>query len=156
MKIALFHDLCEAYAGDITTLLYHPQLSREKDKEKRKKIEMKWARLSHQERSKIGKIKFEKEKKAILKLLNILGSNSKTKKEMFSLWIDYEKGVISYWEYQSLLKQRFGNKSESHWLNYYDSYIKDLENKLPKTTNNRLLIVSILLIMSLGILLFNN
>ena len=93
MKIALFHDLCEAYAGDITTLLYHPQLSREKDKEKRKKIEMKWARLSHQERSKIGKIKFEKEKKAILKLLNILGSNSKTKKEMFSLWIDYEKGV---------------------------------------------------------------
>ncbi|MBI2499598.1 PGF-pre-PGF domain-containing protein [Candidatus Woesearchaeota archaeon] len=70
---------------------------------------------------------------------------------------DYEKGVISYWEYQSLLKQRFGNKSESHWLNYYDSYIEDLENKLPRqTTNNRLVVLSILLIMGLGILFFNN
>mgnify|MGYP001568527532 CR=1 FL=1 len=24
--IALFHDLCEVHAGDITTLLYHPEL----------------------------------------------------------------------------------------------------------------------------------
>jgi len=75
----------------------------------------------------------------------------------FKLKSDYEKGVISYWEYQSLLKQRFGNKSESHWLNYYDSYIEDLENKLPRqTTNNRLVILSILFIMGLGILFFNS
>ena len=75
----------------------------------------------------------------------------------FKLKADYEKGLISYWKYQNLLNKQLGNKSEKDWLDYYNSYIKNLENKLPKPTiNNRLLILSILFIMGLGILFFNN
>jgi len=89
--VALFHDLCEVYAGDITTLLYHPGLLKEKDAEKRKKIEMKWSRLSRTEKEKIGKTKFKIEKEALSKLTDFLRPN--LKKEVLSFWLDYEKGA---------------------------------------------------------------
>lgn len=89
IKIALFHDLCEVYAGDITTLLYHPELKKEKDAEKRKKIEMKWARLSKEEKRKVGDIKLKKERKALLKLISCL--KPELKNEILTLWLNYEK-----------------------------------------------------------------
>jgi len=89
--VALFHDLCEVYAGDITTLLYHPELLKEKDTEKRKKIEMKWSRLSRTEKEKIGKTKFKIEKESLLKLIGFLDPSPK--KEILSRWLDYEKGM---------------------------------------------------------------
>lgn len=86
---ALFHDLCEVYGGDITTLLYHPELLREKDAEKRKKIEMRWSRLPRTEKEKIGEKKFKIEKEALSKLIRSLRPN--LKKEVLSRWLDYEK-----------------------------------------------------------------
>ncbi len=87
MKVALFHDLCEVYAGDLTPILYYPSLP--KDKEKRKKVLMKWARLSREEKEKIGKKKYQKEKKALFKLVKFLDPSLKN--EIISLWIGYEK-----------------------------------------------------------------
>lgn len=91
IKIALFHDLCEVYSGDITTLLYHPKLQKVRDPAKRKQIEMKWARLSAKDKKKIGRIKFEKEKRALLKLIKPLKPNLKN--EILFLWMEYEKGI---------------------------------------------------------------
>ena len=87
--IALFHELCEVYAGDITPFLYYPHLP--KNRETRKKMLMKWARLSQKEKREIGKKKFKKEKNSLLKLIKFLKSNSKNK--IFSSWIGYEKGT---------------------------------------------------------------
>lgn len=89
IKIALFHDLCEVYAGDTTPFSYYTRLP--KNKEKRKKVLMKWVRLSRKEKERRGKIKFEKEKKALLKLVKPL--RPRLKNEIFSCWLDYEKGI---------------------------------------------------------------
>jgi putative hydrolase of HD superfamily len=89
IKIALFHDLCEVFAGDITPFLYYPRLP--KSKEERKKILMKWTRLSQKDKEKIGKMKFKKEKEGCLKLIRFLKPS--LGKELLSLWADYEKGV---------------------------------------------------------------
>ena len=89
IKIALFHDLCEVYAGDITPVLYYPSLP--KDEEKRKKVLMKWARLSQKEKEKIGKKKYQKERKSLLKLVKFLKPNLKN--EILSLWTGYEKNT---------------------------------------------------------------
>ena len=87
IKIALFHDVCEVYAGDITPVLYYPSLP--KDKNKRKKVLMKWARLSQKEKQKIAGTKFNKEAKALLKLTKFLPASLKN--EIFYYWKRYEK-----------------------------------------------------------------
>jgi len=87
--IALFHDLCEVFAGDITPFLYYPHLPR--NKEERKKMLMKWTRLYQKEKQKIGRIKFEKEKEGCLKLIKFLKPG--LGKKILSLWSDYEKGT---------------------------------------------------------------
>jgi len=89
IKIALSHDLCEVYAGDVTPFFYYLNLP--KDQEKKKKLLMKWVRLSRKEKEKRGKKKLEMEKKAFLRLLKPL--DQKTKQELFSAWFNYEKGV---------------------------------------------------------------
>ncbi|KKP93830.1 MAG: HD domain containing 2 [Parcubacteria group bacterium GW2011_GWA1_36_12] len=91
IKIAIFHDLCEIHSGDITTLLYHPEFRNVKNAKDRKKIEMKWARLSAREKKKIGGLKFRKEKNALEKLIKYLPN--KIRHEIFSYWVEYEKGV---------------------------------------------------------------
>ena len=87
--IALFHDICEVYTGEIVPLIYYPNLPR--DKEKRKKILMKWARLSKKEKQERGQMKFEKERKGLLKLIKDL--RPELRYEIFSLWVDFEKGI---------------------------------------------------------------
>ena len=60
----------------------------------------------------------------------------------------HEKGDISYWEYEQELNRQLGGKNKKEWLNYYDSYISDLRDRLPeRKLNNTWLVLSILLIM---------
>jgi len=89
IKTALFHDLCEVYAGDVTPFFYYIDLP--KDEEKRKKILMKWVRLSKKEKEKRGKKKWEVEEKSLLKLIKPL--SPELKKEILASWIDFEKGT---------------------------------------------------------------
>lgn len=89
IKIALSHDLCEVYAGDVTPFFYYTQLSKE-NKEEKKKF-MKWVRLSQKEKEKRGKKKAEMEKKSLLKLIKHL--KPELKKEIFSSWSDFEKRI---------------------------------------------------------------
>lgn len=90
IKIALSHDLCEVYAGDVTPFFYYKDYLPEDEKE-RKKFLLKWARLSQKNKEKRGKRKFEKEKKSLLKLIKFLPRA--VKKEIFLSWLDYEKGT---------------------------------------------------------------
>ena len=87
IKIALIHDLCEVYAGDITP--YDPVLPRTK----KKRVEMMrtWPRFSAKEKKKIIKEKYKKEKESLEKLISELPP--KLKREIKYLWLDYEKGL---------------------------------------------------------------
>jgi putative hydrolase of HD superfamily len=89
IKIALSHDLCEVFAGDITPHLYYSRLS--KNTKVRQKTLMKWARLTKAEKQKKEKIKFKIEKKGLLKLIRNLPV--KQRNEIFSSWFDYERSV---------------------------------------------------------------
>ena len=85
LKIALIHDICKVYTGDITP--YDGLLPR--NKKEREKFVRKWRRLSQKEKEKRYIEKFKKEYKAILKLASKLPP--RLKKEMVALWLDYAK-----------------------------------------------------------------
>lgn len=85
IKISLVHDLCEVYAGDMTS--YWGLLP--KDKEKRKEVLKRWVRLPRKMKEKRDRIKFEKEKKALETLIKNL--EPKLKKEVMSSWLEYER-----------------------------------------------------------------
>ncbi|MDI6591522.1 MAG: HD domain-containing protein [Patescibacteria group bacterium] len=133
IKSALSHDLCEVYAGDITPFFYYPQLP--KKKKERKKILMKWARLSEKEKKKIGEKKFNKEKTALLRLIKFF--NPKVKNEIFSLWYDYEKGILEEGKFvrqlnrvETLLQSinYFGSnivKSGNNWWEWVEEIVED-------------------------------
>lgn len=87
MKISLAHDLCEVYDGDTTP--YDKILP--KDRKKWKKITQKWPRFSKTEKECFFKEKYQKEKKALRKLVAKLPTS--IKKEIENLWMDYEKGI---------------------------------------------------------------
>jgi putative hydrolase of HD superfamily len=87
IQTAIFHDLCETYSGDKTPFFYYNDLP--KDKKDKEKILMKWVRLSRKDKEKRSKAKLQKEKKALLKLTESL--KPQLKKEILSLWLDYEK-----------------------------------------------------------------
>ena len=87
MKIALVHDLCEVYAGDTTP--YDSVLP--EDKEELEKLMETWPRFSQEEKEKNSLDKHEKEKKGLEDLTVNLPES--LKKEMISLWMDYENRV---------------------------------------------------------------
>lgn len=89
LKITLAHDLCEVYAGDMTPFFYYIDLP--KNGEPEEKALMKWVRLSKKEKERRGKIKFDKEKQSLSRLLKNLPPELKD--DIFSSWIDYEKGI---------------------------------------------------------------
>ena len=131
--IALFHDLCEVYAGDITPFLYYPRLP--KDKKERKKLLMKWARLSHKEKQKIGKAKFKKEKNALFKLIRSLEPSLKN--ELSSLWLEYGKGTLKEGKFVEQLNrietliqaiEYFGTKdilATTNWWEWAEEIVDD-------------------------------
>jgi len=85
IKTSLIHDLCEVYAGDMTP--YWGLLPR--DKEKRKEVLKKWIRLPKKVKEKRDKKKFQKEKKALQKLIKNL--KPRLKKEIMNCWLGYER-----------------------------------------------------------------
>jgi len=87
LKMSLIHDLCEIYAGDTTPY----DEFRPKEKKQWKEILKKWPRLSRGEKEKIFLEKYKKENEALEKLIFKLPSS--LKKEIRSLWADYEKGL---------------------------------------------------------------
>jgi putative hydrolase of HD superfamily len=89
IKTALFHDLCEVYAGDLTPFFYYLDLPR--DEAKRKEMLRKWVRLSKKEKKKRGKKKNEIEKKSLLRLIKSL--KPEIQKEIFAYWHDFEKRI---------------------------------------------------------------
>ncbi|KKP30895.1 MAG: hypothetical protein A2312_03275 [Candidatus Staskawiczbacteria bacterium RIFOXYB2_FULL_32_9] len=87
IKIALVHDLCEVYAGDITP--YDTILP--KDTKKRKEMLKTWPRFTEAQKKKLSESKHKKEKQGLNKLIKNLPAG--LKKEMEMLWLDYEKGL---------------------------------------------------------------
>jgi putative hydrolase of HD superfamily len=87
IKIALVHDLCEVYAGDITP--YDTILP--KNARKRKEMLQTWPRFSEIQKKRLSESKYKKEKQGLEKLTKNLPAG--LKKEMEMLWLDYEKGL---------------------------------------------------------------
>jgi len=65
IKIALVHDLCEVYAGDITP--YDTILP--KDTKKRKEMLKTWPRFTEAQKKKLSESKHKKEKQGLNKLI---------------------------------------------------------------------------------------
>ena len=86
-KAILSHDLCEVYGGDATPFW---GLLPKKEAE-RKKFLKKWIRIPLKEKEERRKKRFEAEKTCLFKLINPL--RPELKKEIFSSWINYERGV---------------------------------------------------------------
>lgn len=89
LKMCLIHDICEVYAGDTTP--YHPLPP--KSQKEWKKITQKWPRFSKKEKEKFFHEKYDKENKALKKLIFKLPPV--IKKEIKNLWSDYEEGLTS-------------------------------------------------------------
>ena len=87
IKIVLIHDLCEVYSGDITP--YDSILP--KSKKLLKELMRTWPRFSNGEKKKRFSRKYKKEKEGLEKLISKLPL--KLKKEIKTLWLDYEKGL---------------------------------------------------------------
>lgn len=87
LKMALIHDICEVYSGDITP--YDSILP--KDKKKRKELLKTWPRFTEEEKKKLAEEKYKKEKAGLEKLIKDLPP--RLRNEIKSLWLDYEAGV---------------------------------------------------------------
>jgi len=85
-KMALIHDLCKVYTGDITP--YNGLLP--KNKKERDKFVRRWRRLPLTEKEERYAQKFKKEYNALKKLT--LRLPKKLKKEIVDLWLEYQKG----------------------------------------------------------------
>jgi|SRR3989344_848612 len=86
IKMALIHDLCEVYAGDITP--YDSILT--KDNKKLQQLVKTWPRFSEKKKKKLVEQKYKKEKEGLDKLIKNLSPDLKN--EVKSLWLDYESG----------------------------------------------------------------
>lgn len=84
-KLALVHDLCKVYTGDITP--YDGLFSNGKRKN-RYGLAWRWRRLSLKEKEKRHKEKFQKEHKAMLKLLLKLPTHIQS--DVMNAWLDYQ------------------------------------------------------------------
>ena len=89
IKMALVHDLCELYAGDITPYDHGSALP--KDKKKWPKLFDTWPRFSKYEKMQNFLKKHKKEQDALKKLTKDIPSE--IGEEIISLWRDYEKGT---------------------------------------------------------------
>lgn len=86
IKMALIHDICEVYAGDTTP--YDSIIP--KSKKKLAELMKVWPRFSPAEKERLSKKKFNKEKKALERLLKNLPAAVGA--EIKNLWLDYERG----------------------------------------------------------------
>lgn len=86
MKIALAHDLCEVYAGDVTP--YEKFIGG--DKAELARALKKWPRFSKKEKIDTSRKKHRKELASLKKLTAKLPE--KIKREIIRLWFEYENG----------------------------------------------------------------
>jgi len=131
MKLALIHDLCEVYAPDLTP--YDPLLP--KDQKKIKEVLKKWPQFTPALKRKKEKAKAKLETKALQRLIAQLPAD--LKKEINTLWLDYEKGLtkearfvkqadkvvnllqgISYWK-------KYGKIQHKLWMRWIKEIIDD-------------------------------
>jgi len=87
IKIALSHDLCEVYAGDITPDIYYFNLPQDYDS--RIKLLNKWIRLSIEEKQKAKNEQFAREKEGLMLLIKNMPEE--IKREIFINWLSFEK-----------------------------------------------------------------
>lgn len=85
IKMALIHDICKVYSGDITP--YDDILPC--DPKAQLEITSKWRRLSKKDKEKFTLKKFKKEKQALIKLISDLPQS--LRKEILNLWLDYNQ-----------------------------------------------------------------
>ncbi len=120
MKMALVHDMCEAYAPDFTS---YDAAGLDENKELTKKdlknIRPKKGRPTTAQREKLGKLKKELEQEAMEKITKGLGKN--LKEEILDLWNDYEEGISTE---SRFVKQADRMINLLQGLDYYKRYGK--------------------------------
>ncbi len=87
IKLALIHDLCEVYSGDITP--YDDILP--KDEKKQKELLNKWPRFSDKKKKEYIFKKHKKEWESLKKIVSDLSIPDQ--KEIINLWCEYELGL---------------------------------------------------------------
>lgn len=87
IKMALVHDLCEVYAGDMTP--HDEQVSHGLDADKN--IFNRWPRQSKEKKERLVKKKHEKERESLEKIIGDLPEELQN--EVESLWLEYEEGM---------------------------------------------------------------
>lgn len=89
LKMALIHDICKVYTGDITP--YDDLLP--KNKKEREEFVGKWRRLPLKEKKKRHYLNLKKEFFALKKLVSKLPKE--IRKEMTDIWFEYHRGKSS-------------------------------------------------------------
>lgn len=87
IAMAVLHDICEAYTGDLTP--YYGIVPH--DGKKRKAMLQRWIRLPQSKKASLVKARVAMEKKALSKLVKDL--DPKTRASVFLLWQDFENGL---------------------------------------------------------------
>ena len=133
-KIALVHDFCKVYTGDITP--YDGLFPKGKQKN-RFQLAWRWRRLSLKEKQRRYKEKFQREQKALKRLIAKLPRHLRD--DMMSTWTDYQntesaeaKFVFQVDRVENLLEalESFGKdkKFPTHpWWEHADEAVHDKE-----------------------------
>lgn len=133
IKIAISHDLCEVYAGDMTP--YYGLLPN--DPRERKEFLKRWIRLPKKEKEKRSKEKFNIEKKALVKLLRNLDSN--LHQEIYTSFLAYEKNLSPEGKFvkqidkiEPLIQaiQYFGTKKDTAVVGWWEETEEIVEDPL--------------------------
>lgn len=87
LEMAILHDICEAYSGDLTP--FYGILP--KDPKKRKEMLQRWIRLPQNQKVSLVKNRVSIEKKSLLRVIK--GLSKKTQMNILALWLDFENGL---------------------------------------------------------------
>jgi putative hydrolase of HD superfamily len=137
VKMALAHDLCEVYAGDMTPFFYYVDLPQGANRMGKEEALKRWVRLTKKEKEERGKIKLQKEKEGLEKLIKSL--SPKLRRELFSSWLDYERGMSQEGKFvrqvdkiETLLQsiEYFGNKEEDSGTGWWEGTEETVEDPL--------------------------
>jgi putative hydrolase of HD superfamily len=133
IKIAIAHDLCEVYAGDMTP--YYGLLP--EDRQKRKEFLKKWIRLPLKEKEKRSNKKFNIEKRALVKLTRYL--NPDLQNEICAAFFAYEKNLSPEGKFvkqidkiEPLIQaiQYFGTKKDTPVVGWWEEVEETVEDPL--------------------------
>lgn len=94
LVMALFHDLCETYAGDLTPHYgtpNHKKIKAVSQSKEREELLKRWIRLSQKEKIRASQLRKSAERKALLMLVRSLPPS--LRQEVFGLWVDFENGL---------------------------------------------------------------